>query len=96
MDMAKAVFDGVVIAESDDVKRVEGITYFPASSVDQSRLLETQTTTRCFWKGKASYYSVEGNSEISVDAAFEYKQPWPLARKLVSGRIGFWRDVQVV
>ena len=94
--MAKAVFDGVVIADSDDVKRVEGITYFPVSSVDRSRLIETPTTSQCFWKGKARYYSVEGNSDIAVDAAFHYEKPWPLARKLVTDRIGFWREVKVV
>ena len=27
--MVKAVFDGVVLAESDDVRRVEGMVYFP-------------------------------------------------------------------
>ena len=96
MIMTKAVFDGVVIAESDDVKRVEGITYFPAASVDASRLIETPTTSQCFWKGKASYYSVEGKSDIAVDAAFAYKKPWPLARRLVTDRIGFWGDVQIV
>lgn len=94
--MTKAVFEGVVIAESDDVKRVEGVTYFPLDSVDESRLIETPTTSQCFWKGKASYYSVEGSSDIAVDAAFQYRKPWPLARKLVSGRIGFWREVEIV
>ncbi len=94
--MTKAIFEGVVIAESDDVRRVEGITYFPADSVDLSRLIETPTTSRCFWKGQASYYSVDGSSDIAVDAAFAYKKPWPLARKLVTDRIGFWREVEIV
>ncbi len=94
--MTKAIFEGVVIAESDDVRRLEGITYFPSDSVDLSRLIETPTTSRCFWKGKASYYSVDGSSDIAVDAAFEYKKPWLLARKLVTDRIGFWREVQIV
>ena len=35
--MTRAVFDGVVIAESDNVKVVEGMTYFPAESVDGER-----------------------------------------------------------
>ena len=93
--MAKAVFDGVVIAESDDVKVVEGVTYFPIESVDESRLIETPTRSQCFWKGRASYYSVSSDDDLAVDAAFTYKKPWPLARRLVTDRVGFWRDVQV-
>lgn len=93
--MTKAVFDGAVIAESDDTTKVEGITYFPLSSVDQSRLIETPTTSRCFWKGKASYFTVEGKKDLALDAAFVYEKPWPLARKLVGERIGFWREVQI-
>lgn len=93
--MAKAVFDGVVIADSDDVKVVEGITYFPADSVDQSRLIETPTQSQCFWKGRASYFSVQSDNDVAVDAAFVYKKPWPLARRLVTNRVGFWRDVKV-
>ncbi len=93
--MTKAIFDGVVIAESDDVKRVEGITYFPVSSVDLSKLIESPTTSQCFWKGKASYFSVKGDSDVAANAAFQYKKPWPLARKLVGDRIGFWREVTI-
>lgn len=93
--MARAEFDGAVIAESDDVKIVEGVTYFPIDSVDQSRLIETPTQTQCFWKGRASYWSVQGDNDLAVDAAFAYKKPWPLARRLVTDRIGFWRDVSV-
>jgi uncharacterized protein (DUF427 family) len=93
--MARAVFDGVLIAESDDVKVVEGMTYFPADSVDTDHLLESPTKSRCFWKGRASYFHVQGRDDIAVDAAFTYPKPWPLARSLVTDRIAFWRDVDV-
>lgn len=93
--MTRAVFDGVVIAESDNVKVVEGMTYFPAESVDGERLLDSPTRSRCFWKGRASYFHVQGRDDIAVDAAFTYPKPWPLARPLVSDRIAFWRDVDV-
>lgn len=94
--MARAIFDGVVIAESDDVKVVEGMTYFPIDSVDRQRLIESQTTSRCFWKGKATYWHVEGSDDVAQNAAFTYGRPWPLARKLVSDRVAFWQDVEVV
>ena len=93
--MARAVFDGMVIAESDDVRVVEGMTYFPIDAVDMERLVASPTATRCFWKGKATYYHVRGADEVAPDAAFAYERPWPLARRLVTDRIAFWQGVEV-
>lgn len=93
--MARAVFDGVVLAESQDVRVVEGTTYFPRSSVKDDVLVESPTTSRCPWKGKARYWHVVGETETATDAAFAYEKPWPLARRLVTDRIAFWRDVEV-
>ncbi len=94
--MTRAVFDGVVIAESDDVRKIEGMTYFPIGSVDLDALVESPTTSRCFWKGKASYWHVQGQREVAPNAAFAYEHPWPLARRLVEGRIAFWQGVRIV
>lgn len=55
---ATATFNGKVIAETDKWEFVEGNVYFPPSSVDQSVLTKTSTTTHCPWKGDASYYSI--------------------------------------
>jgi uncharacterized protein (DUF427 family) len=93
--MTRAIFDGVVVAESDDVKVVEGMTYFPVSSVNMDHMVESSTTSRCFWKGKASYWHVSTDSDIAADAAFAYEKPWPLARKLVTDRVAFWRGVEI-
>lgn len=93
--MAKALLNGTVIAESDDVRRVEGITYFPIESIIEGTLVESATTSQCFWKGKASYFHVESGDDVAPDAAFQYRRPWPLARRLVTDRVGFWKDVEV-
>jgi uncharacterized protein (DUF427 family) len=94
--MVRAEFDGVVIAESDDVRVVEGMVYFPLDDVDTDRLVSSPTTSRCFWKGKASYWHVRGETDVASDAAFGYERPWPLARRFVDGRIAFWRGVRIV
>lgn len=94
--MVRAVFDGAVIAESDDVTVVEGIAYFPIEAVDHQRLLESPTTSRCFWKGKASYWHVRGDDDIAPDAAFTYEHPWPLAKRLVTDRVAFWQGVEII
>lgn len=93
--MARATFDGQVIAESDDVKIVEGMVYFPQDSVRRDLLVESPVTSRCFWKGKATYWHVRGEHDVAQNAAFAYEHPWPLARKTVTDRIAFWRGVDV-
>lgn len=94
--VVRAEFDGVVIAESDDVRVVEGMVYFPVDDVDAERLVPSPTTSRCFWKGRASYWHVTGDTDVAPDAAFAYERPWPLARRLVAGRVAFWRGVRIV
>ena len=94
--MTRAVFDGVVVAESDDVRVIEGMTYFPVEHVDMDKLVPSPTSSRCFWKGKASYWHVAGRTDVAPNAAFAYEQPWPLARRFVSGRIAFWQGVRIV
>ena len=96
MLMVRAVFDGVVVAESNDVRVVSGISYFPREDVRADALEPSTTTSRCPWKGKARYWHVAGENDVANDAAFEYERPWPLARRLVTNRVGFWRDVEIV
>lgn len=93
--MARAILDGVVVAESDDVRVVEGLPYFPIEIVDVDALLPSPHTSQCFWKGKATYWHVRGRDDIAPDAAFAYERPWPLARRLVKHRIAFWNGVEV-
>lgn len=94
--MTRAVYKGRTVAESDDTRVVEGMTYFPVTDVDMSFLSESATTSRCFWKGKARYWDVGAGRSVAPDAAFGYPKPWPLAKRLVSDRIAFWQGVEVV
>jgi uncharacterized protein (DUF427 family) len=43
--MAKAVWNGAVLAESDQTIEVEGNQYFPPDAVKREYLVETQTHT---------------------------------------------------
>jgi len=52
--MPKAMWNGAVIAESDDTVVVENNHYFPRASVRSEYLRESQAHTRCPWKGTAS------------------------------------------
>lgn len=92
--MPKATWNGAVIAESDETVIVEGNHYFPVESVKQEYLSESDTHTRCFWKGTASYYDVVVDGESNPDAAFYYPTPSRAASE-IKDRVAFWRGVKV-
>lgn len=90
----RAIWNGTVIASSDDTVVVEGNHYFPAASVDASVLRPSATTTVCPWKGTASYYSLEVDGATNPDAAWYYPQPKPAAAQ-IADHVAFWRGVEV-
>ena len=92
--MAKAIWNGVVIAESDATELVEGNHYFPPDSLHQEYFQPSESTSVCGWKGTANYYTVMVNGERNPDAAWYYADPKPAAAN-IKGYIGFWRGVQV-
>ncbi len=57
--MTKAIWNGVVLAESDRCEVVDGNQYFPADALNMEYFKPSNTHTTCGWKGVASYYSVE-------------------------------------
>jgi uncharacterized protein (DUF427 family) len=91
----QAIWKETVLADSYDTVVVEGNHYFPPDSVNWSALTPSATTTRCFWKGKASYYDVDTGGRANPDAAWTYQKPWPLARH-ITGYVAFWHGVRVV
>jgi uncharacterized protein (DUF427 family) len=92
--MARAIWNGAVIAESNDGVIVEGNYYFPADAVKQEYLQDSTTNSVCPWKGTASYYNVVVDGKVNANAAWYYPDPKPAAAE-IKGRIAFWRGVQV-
>ncbi len=92
--MPKAVWNGQVIAESDETIVVEGNHYFPIDSVKPEFLEDSDSHTRCFWKGVASYYDVVVDGDRARDGAFYYPDP-SKAAKDIKDRVAFWRGVRV-
>lgn len=90
----RAVWNGAVIAESDDTVVVEGNHYFPLDSVDESVLRPSETHTHCPWKGDASYYSLEVDGQLNTDAAWFYPTPSDAAAE-IRDRVAFWKGVTV-
>ncbi|MES2767204.1 MAG: DUF427 domain-containing protein [Bacteroidota bacterium] len=90
----KAIWNGKIIAESDNTVVVENNHYFPEDSVKKEFLKPSSTNTVCPWKGTASYYTVEINGVANKDAAWYYPTPKDAAKE-IEGRIAFWRGVQI-
>jgi len=90
----KAVWNGHVVAESDDIVTVEGNAYFPAAALDRSVVTESAHTSVCGWKGTARYYSLSVDGKENKDAVWYYPEPKSGALQ-VRDRVAFWKGVQV-
>ncbi len=90
----KAIWNGAVLAESDQTVVVEGNHYFPPDTINREYLTESNTHTTCPWKGVASYYSVVVDGKTNTDAAWYYPAPKDAAKQ-ITGYVAFWRAVKV-
>jgi uncharacterized protein (DUF427 family) len=93
-EIMKAIWNGAVLAESDETIIVEGNHYFPPDSVNREYLRESDYHTTCPWKGLASYYDVVVDDKVNKNAAWYYPAPKEAA-KHITGYVAFWRGVAV-
>ena len=89
----KAIWNGKVLAESDNTIKVEGNPYFPVSSINRELFKPSETHTVCHWKGTASYYNLEVDGAVNQDAAWYYPDPSDLASG-IKDHVSFWRGVE--
>ena len=90
----KAIWNGQVLAESDNTKVVEGNHYFPEDSVKKDYFEKTDKTTHCPWKGEASYYTIEVDGDKNENAAWYYPEPFEKATH-IKDHVAFWKGVEV-
>jgi uncharacterized protein (DUF427 family) len=92
--MARAMWNGQILAESDQFEIIEGNIYFPPETLNRGFLRDSKTTTVCPWKGTANYYDVVVGDDVNKDAAWFYQEPKKAAAN-IAGYIAFWRGVEV-
>lgn len=90
----RAMWNGSVLAESDETVVVEGNHYFPPESLSREYFKESDHRSTCPWKGVASYYHLEVGGERNENAAWFYPEPKEAARE-IAGRVAFWKGVKV-
>lgn len=90
----KAVWNDVVIAESDDTVVVENNHYFPMDAVNSACLQRNPHQTVCGWKGTAHYFDVVADGQLNPNAAWCYPEPLAAA-EAIRNRVAFWNGVRV-
>ena len=90
----KAIWNGQILAESNDTIVIESNHYFPPESINKSFFKESETHTTCPWKGLASYYTLEVDGIENKDAAWYYPETKELAKQ-IKGYIAFWKGVTI-
>jgi uncharacterized protein (DUF427 family) len=89
-----AVWRGAVLAERDQTVKLEGNHYFPPDSLHPEFFADSRHKSVCPWKGLASYYTIEVDGERNEGAAWTYRSPSPLARK-IKDHVAFSQGVEV-
>jgi len=92
--MAKAMWEGAVLAESTQTVEVEGNQYFPPEAIRTEYLRPSERETVCPWKGTASYYDIDVDGKRNAGAAWYYPEPKPAAKQ-IKGYVAFWKGVKV-
>jgi uncharacterized protein (DUF427 family) len=92
--MAKAMWEGAVLAESENTVEVEGNQYFPPDAIHQEYFKPSAQHTVCLWKGTASYCDVEVGGKHNDGAAWLYPEPRTAAKE-IKGYMAFWKGVKV-
>ena len=92
--MARAIWQGQVIAESSDFEVVEGNVYFPPGAIRQEFFEASEHHSVCPWKGTAGYYHVVVGGKRNENAAWFYSQPKDAAVN-IKDHVAFWKGITV-
>ena len=92
--MTQAIWNGEVIADSDETIIVEGNHYFPRAAIKADYFTDSDKTTYCGWKGTARYFDVEVAGERNPAAAWYYPEPLEKAAH-IKDYVAFWNGVEV-
>ena len=69
--------------------------YIPLEDIRRDLLVESDTASRCPYKGFASYWSVKAGGQIHRDLAWSYRDPIPECPK-IKGLVCFFQEREAV
>ncbi|HEY2463261.1 MAG TPA: DUF427 domain-containing protein [Steroidobacteraceae bacterium] len=78
---------GQVIADTGAALRLQeasypAVLYIPRADVHMSKLLRTEHSTYCPYKGDCSYYSIPAGGSKSINAVWSYEKPYASVEKI--------------
>lgn len=87
---------GAVVAESSRALELtegsaEPVIYFPREDIGMAFLEPTSSSTRCPYKGTASYFTVTSAGGDIPDAAWSYETPLEGVSE-IAGHLAFYSD----
>jgi len=94
----RADFAGETIVDSTHVKMLHEsgllpIYYFPEDEIRTDLLEPTDKSTRCPWKGEASYWSVRVGDKVAESAVWGYLDPLDDAPPIEGYRALYWNSM---
>jgi uncharacterized protein (DUF427 family) len=90
----EAIWNGEVIASSQNCILVENRLYFPPESIKPGALSPASGSSQCYWKGgEASYFDVLAGGKLNAGAAWTYQETAPIARP-IENWVAFWQGVE--
>ena len=89
-------FRDVMIASSDRAKLLREkdhnpVLYLPFEDIYFVNLEKTATSTRCPFKGDASYWRVKGQEQAANDVMWAYEHPYDAVAQ-IAGHVAFYAD----
>lgn len=93
--MPRAIYNGIVLAESDQCQLVEGNFYFPPDAIKSEYFKPSDTQTTCPWKGTARYYTIEVEGKTFKDEAWYYPDPKSAAQAIKNHVAFYKRNVKI-
>ena len=93
--IVKAVWNGIILAESDNAIKFDNNIYFPPNSINMDYLEHSPTHTTCPWKGVASYMTINADREKYVDGVWYFPAPKEAAKN-ITGYFAFSPNVKIV
>lgn len=88
--------NGEVVADSSEALQLQestypAVQYIPLKDVMQDRLVHTDTSSYCPYKGEAGYYSVTTAAGTVDDVIWTYEQPYPSVAA-IAAHVAFYPD----
>jgi len=92
----RVVFAGRVVADTTRARTLleaeyAPVQYIPRADVDMKLLRRTAHSTRCPYKGEASYFSIEVAGKTATNAVWSYERPYAEVAE-IEGHLAFYPD----